>query len=136
RRATQLLEAAGFKIQGGRRANERGDGIEIEFLLQEPSFQPHHMPFIRNLERIGVRANVRLVDSAQYQARVNDFDFDVAIQRFSFSTTPGESLRNYLGSDAAAIKGTQNLSGIADPLIDALIERIVEAKDRPSLTLA
>jgi microcin C transport system substrate-binding protein len=136
RRATQFLEAAGYTIKGGRRVNGQGEGIDIEFLLQEPSFQPHHMPFIRNLERIGVRANVRLVDSAQYQSRVNDFDFDIAIQRFSFSTTPGESLRNYLGSDAAAIKGTQNLSGIADPVIDALIERIVEAKDRPSLTFA
>jgi microcin C transport system substrate-binding protein len=136
RRATQLLDAAGYTIKGGRRVNQRGEGIDIEFLLQEPSFQPHHMPFIRNLERIGIRANVRLVDSAQYQARVNDFDFDIAIQRFGFSSTPGESLRNYFGSDAAAIKGTQNLSGIANEAIDALIERIVEAKDRESLTFA
>lgn len=136
RRAVQLLEAAGYTIKGGRRMNEQGERIEVEFLLQEPSFQPHHMPYIRNLERIGIAANVRLVDSAQYQSRLNDFDFDVAIQRFSFSSTPGESLRNYVTSDAAAVKGTQNLSGIADPVVDALVEKIVEAKTRDELTFA
>jgi microcin C transport system substrate-binding protein len=136
RRAVQLLEAAGFKLRDGRRVNERGEGIDVEFLLQEPSFQPHHMPYIRNLERIGLRANVRLVDASQYQARLNDFDFDVSIQRFSFSSTPGESLRSFFGSDSAAIKGSRNLSGISDPVVDALIERIVEAKNREELTFA
>lgn len=136
RRAVQLLEEADYKVQGGRRVDAQGKGIDVEFLLQEPSFERHHMPYIRNLERIGIRANVRLVDSAQYQARLNDFDFDVSIQRFGFSTTPGESLRSYFGSDAAAIKGSQNLSGIADETVDALIEKAVEAKTREDLTFA
>ena len=136
RGAVQLLEAAGFAIRGGRRANERGEELDIEFLLSESSFQPHHMPYIRNLERIGVRANVRLVDASQYQARLNEFDYDIAIQRFSFSATPGESLRNYVGSDSATIKGSRNLSGIADPVVDALVERVVEAKSREELTFA
>ena len=131
-----LLEAAGFAIHGGRRANERGEELDIEFLLSESSFQPHHMPYIRNLERIGVRASVRLVDASQYQARLNEFDYDIAIQRFSFSATPGESLRNYVGSDSATIKGSRNLSGIADPVVDALVERVVEAKSREELTFA
>jgi microcin C transport system substrate-binding protein len=136
RRASQLLESAGFKMQGGRRVSERGEGIDVEFLLHEASFQAHHMPYLRNLERVGIRANVRLVDASQYQARLNDFDFDVSIQRFSFTSTPGESLRSYLGSDAAAIKGSRNLSGVADPAVDALIERVVEAKTRGELTFA
>jgi microcin C transport system substrate-binding protein len=136
RQATQLLESAGYSIKDGRRANGDGEGLDVEFLLQEVSFQPHHMPYIRNLERIGVRANVRLVDASQYQARLNDFDFDIAIQRFSFSSTPGESMRSYLGSDAAAIKGSRNLSGVADPVVDALIERVIEAKTREELTFA
>jgi microcin C transport system substrate-binding protein len=136
RQAGQLLEAAGYTIKGGRREDANGRPIEVEFLLQEPSFEAHHMPYIRNLERIGVRANVRLVDSSQYQARLNDFDFDVSIQRFSFSTTPGESMRAYLGSDAAAIKGSRNLSGISDPVIDALIEKVVQAETREALTVA
>lgn len=136
RQAGQLLEAAGYSIKDGRRQDAQGRTIGVEFLLQEPSFEAHHMPYIRNLQRIGVVANLRLVDSSQYQARLNDFDFDVAIQRFSFSVTPGESLRAYLGSDAAALKGSRNLSGISDPVIDALIEKIVEAETRESLTVA
>jgi microcin C transport system substrate-binding protein len=134
--AGQLLDAAGYSIKGRRREDANGRPIEIEFLLQEPSFEAHHMPYIRNLERVGVRANVRLVDSSQYQARLNDFDFDVAIQRFSFSTTPGESMRAYLGSDAAAIKGSRNLSGISDPVIDELIEKVVQANSRETLNVA
>jgi microcin C transport system substrate-binding protein len=136
RRAAQLLESAGFVIRGNRRANAKGERIEVEFLIDEPSFQPHHMPFIRNLERIGIGATLRLVDPVQFRARVDDFDFDVTVQRFNFSSTPGESLRSYFKSDAAAIKGTQNLSGIADPVVDALVEKIVEAKDRENLTIA
>ena len=136
RRAARLLEAAGYSIKDGRRQDAGGRPIEVEFLLQEPSFEAHHMPYIRNLERIGVIANLRLVDSSQYQARLKEFDFDVAIQRFSFSSTPGESLRSYLGSDAAALTGSRNLSGISDPVIDQLIEKIVEADTRESLTFA
>ncbi len=136
RQAGQLLDAAGYSIKSGRREDASGRPIDVEFLLQEPSFEAHHMPYIRNLERVGVRANVRLVDSSQYQARLNDFDFDVAIQRFSFSTTPGESMRAYLGSDAAAIKGSRNLSGISDPVIDELIEKVVQANSRETLNVA
>jgi len=136
RQAGQLLAAAGYSIKGGRREDANGRPIDVEFLLQEPSFEAHHMPYIRNLERVGVRANVRLVDSSQYQARLNEFDFDVAIQRFSFSTTPGESMRAYLGSDAAAIKGSRNLSGISDPVIDELIEKVVQANSRETLNVA
>ena len=72
----------------------------------------------------------------QYKAREDEFDFDITTQRFSFSSTPGESLRTYLTAQAAAIKGAQNLSGIADPVVDALVEKIVEAKSRPELTIA
>ena len=136
RRAAQLLDSAGYTIKDGRRVNDRGGHIDVEFLLQEPSFEAHHNPYIRNLERIGIRANVRLVDSSQYQARLNNFDFDVAIQRFSFSSTPGESLRAYLGSDAAAIQGSRNLSGVSDPVIDALIETVIDAESRETLTFA
>jgi microcin C transport system substrate-binding protein len=94
------------------------------------------MPYIKNLGTIGVEATLRIVDPVQMRARVDDFDFDITIQRFSFSATPGESLRTYFTSQAAAIKGSQNLSGIADPVVDALVERIVEAKSRPELTTA
>ena len=136
RQASQLLQSAGFSIKDGRRVNAKGERIQIEFLIEEPSFQPHHMPYIKNLATIGVEATLRIVDPVQLRARVDDFDFDVSIQRFSFSATPGESLRTYFTSQAAAIKGSQNLSGIADPVVDALVERIVEAKNRSELTTA
>ena len=79
---------------------------------------------------------MRIVDPVQYRKRVDDFDFDLTVQRFGFSSTPGDSLRSYFSSQAAALKGSQNLAGIADPVIDALIERIIAADDRPGLVTA
>ena len=114
----------------------QGERISVEFLLDEPSFQPHHMTFIKNLGVIGIEANLRMVDPVQFRKRVDDFDFDLVVQRFSFSSTPGDSLRSYFSSQAAAVKGSQNLAGIADPVIDALIEKIIAADNRPSLVTA
>ena len=94
------------------------------------------MPFIKNLGTLGIDATLRIVDPVQYRARVDDFDFDITVQRFSFSTTPGDSLRTYFSSQAAALKGSQNLAGIADPAIDALIEKIIAAETRPELVTA
>jgi microcin C transport system substrate-binding protein len=136
RQSSQLLQSAGYSIKDGKRVNAKGERIQLEFLIEEPSFQAHHMPYIKNLGTVGIDATVRVVDPVQFRARVDDFDFDLTIQRFSFSSTPGESLRTYFTSQAAAIKGSQNLSGIADPVVDALIERIIEAKSRPELTVA
>jgi microcin C transport system substrate-binding protein len=136
RRAVQLLQAAGYEIKDNRRVNAKGEKIAIEFLIEEPALQAHHAPFIKNLGILGIEAGVRLVDPVQYRAREDDFDFDITIQRFGFSSTPGESLRGYFTSQAAATKGTQNLSGIADPAVDVLVEKIVEAKSRAELTIA
>ena len=136
RKASALLQAAGFAVKDGKRVSPGGEKFSVEFLLDEPSFQPHHMTFIKNLGIIGIDATLRMVDPVQYRKRVDDFDFDLVVQRFSFSSTPGDSLRSYLSSQAAALKGSQNLAGIADPVIDALIDRIVAADDRPSLETA
>ena len=136
RRASQLLTAAGYEIKNNRRVNAKGEPITIEFLLEEPSFQAHHSPFIKNLGVLGIEANLRLVDPVQYRSRTEGFDFDITVQRFGFSSTPGESLRTYFTAQAATIRGTQNLSGIANPAVDALVEKIVEAKTRPELVIA
>jgi microcin C transport system substrate-binding protein len=136
RRAGQLLQDAGWAIKDGKRANARGERISIEFLIEEPTFQPHHMPYIKNLGTIGIDATLRIVDPVQYRARVDDYDFDIAVQRFNFSSTPGDSLRTFFSSQSAAVKGSQNLAGIADPAVDALIEQVIAAKDRASLTTA
>jgi len=136
RRASQLLQEAGLVIRDGKRVNARGERISIEFLIEEPSFQPHHMPFIKNLGVLGIEATLRQVDPVQYRRRVDEFDFDITVQRFGFSTTPGDSLRTYFSSQAAALKGSQNLAGIADPAIDAMVDRIIAAETRPELVTA
>jgi microcin C transport system substrate-binding protein len=136
RKATQLLQTAGIAIKNGKRVDAKGEPITIEFLIDEPSIQPHHMPYIKNLATLGIDATVRLVDAVQYRARLDDFDFDATVERFSFSSTPGDGLRTYLSSQAAATKGTQNLAGIADPAIDALIDKAISAATRDALVTA
>ena len=132
RRAAQLLQEAGYAIKDGKRVDARAaSASRIEFLIDEPSFQPHHMPFIKNLGTLGIDATLRIVDPVQIQQRASTISISTSsIQRFGFSSTPGDSLRTYFSSQAAAIKGSQNLAGIADPAIDALIERIIAAKTR------
>ena len=129
--ARMLLEQAGIKlIKDGKRVLPNGEPITIEFLIEEPSFKPHHLTYIKNLETLGIQATLRIVDPVQYRARVDDFDFDITVERMSFSATPGNSLRNYFTSQAAATKGSQNLAGIADPAVDALVDIIIAAKTR------
>jgi len=136
RRAGALLQEAGFVIKGGKRVTPKGERLTVEFLVDEPSFQPHHQSFIKNLGTLGIEASLRIVDPVQYRKREDDFDFDLIIQRFSFSSTPGDSLRSYFSSQAAALKGSQNLAGIADPVVDALIERVMAADTRARLVTA
>ena len=136
RKAAQLLADAGCPIQNGKRVLADGTPFTLEFLIDEPSFQPHHMPFIRNLKVLGIDASLRIVDPVQYRARRDDFDFDITIDRFGFSSTPGDSLRSFFSSQAAALKGSNNLAGIADPSVDALIETIIAAGSRAALVTA
>jgi microcin C transport system substrate-binding protein len=136
RKASALLQEAGFAIKDGKRVTPQGEPVSVEFLIDEPSFQPHHMPFIKNLGTLGIEATLRVVDPVQYRKRVDDFDFDLTIQRFAFSSTPGDSLRSYFSSQAAGVKGSQNVAGISHPVIDTLIEKIIAANSRTSLTTA
>jgi microcin C transport system substrate-binding protein len=136
RKASQLLQEAGYPIKNGKRVDAKGEPITIEFLIDEPTFEPHHMPYIKNLGVLGIDATLRIVDPVQGNKRTNDFDFDVTVQRYSFSSTPGDSLRTSLSSQAAAINGTENLAGIADPAIDAMIDKAINATTREDLTMA
>ncbi len=136
RKAVQLLNDAGCVVKDGKRLLPNGDAFIIEFLLDEPSFQPHHATFIKNLGQLGIDASIRLVDAVQYRARVEGFDFDITVQRLSMSATPGDSLRPYFSSPAAATKGSYNFAGVANPAIDALIEKAIAAETRGDLTNA
>jgi len=136
RKASQLLQDAGLPIKDGKRLLPNGEVFTIEFLIEEPSLQPHHGPYIKNLGVLGIQATLRIVDAVQYRARVEDFDFDMAMERYSASATPGDSMRPFFSSQAAATKGSYNLAGIANPAIDALIDKIIAADNRADLTFA
>ncbi|KJC39287.1 hypothetical protein UP09_25910 [Bradyrhizobium sp. LTSP885] len=136
RKAIQLLGDAGCVIKDGKRVLPNGDVFTIELLNDEPSLQPHHAPFIKNLGTLGIDATFRLVDAVQYRARLEDFDFDMTMERFSSSATPGDSMRPFFSSQAAKTKGSYNLAGISSPVIDALIEKIIGANNREDLTTA
>ena len=136
RKASQLLKEAGCTIKNGKLVLPSGETVTIEFLIDEPTFEPHHAPFIKNLGILGIEASLRIVDPVQYRARRDGFDFDITVDRFSFSSTPGDSLRSFFSSQAAALKGSNNLAGIADPAIDALIDAIIAAESRPALVTA
>jgi len=136
RKASQLLLDAGLVIKDGKRMLPNGEVFKIEFLHDEPSFQPHHAPYIKNLGTLGIEASLRVVDAVQYRARLEDFDFDLTVERFSMSGTPGDGLRPFFSSQAARTKGSYNLAGIENPAIDALIEKIIGADNRADLTIA
>ncbi|MBR0708146.1 extracellular solute-binding protein [Bradyrhizobium liaoningense] len=136
RKAQQLLTEAGVPIKDGKRVLPNGEVFRIEFLLDEPSFQPHHAPYVKNLGTLGIEASVRVVDAVQHKARQEDFDFDMTIQRFSMSATPGDAMRAFFSSQVANTKGSYNLAGVASPAIDAMIEKIMAADSREELTIA
>jgi microcin C transport system substrate-binding protein len=136
RKAQQLLQDAGLPVKDGKRVLPNGEPFKIEFLLDEQSFLPHHASLIKNLGLLGIDATPRLIDAVQYRARVEDFDFDITVERLSVSATPGDSLRPYFTSQAAATKGSYNLAGVANPAVDALVERAISAQTRAELTAA
>lgn len=136
RQASKLLRAAGWKTKNGVRMNAEGEALEIEFLIFSPTFKRIIAPYVANLRLLGIRGAIRLVDPAQYQERIKSFDFDVTTQRYALRPTPGAELRSYWSSEFANIKGSLNLSGIKDKVIDALIEQVIGARSRKELTHA
>jgi len=136
RKASALLREAGCAIKEGKRMTPQGAPFTVEFLLDDPVSTRHHISFIKNLGILGIDANLRIVDPVQYRKRVDDSDFDIVVQRFGFSNTPGDSLRTFFTSHAASMRGSQNIGGIADPVIDALVDRVISADSRAALVSA
>ncbi len=130
RHAAKLLGAAGWRVRNGLLRNKAGEVLTLEILEDSPSFERIILPYIKNLKILGIRAKLRLVDPAQYQSRLKSFDFDLTTRRYSMPMTPGEIIRRYWSSDDAAIPGSRNLSGIADKVIDALSDKVIQAKSR------
>jgi microcin C transport system substrate-binding protein len=136
RRADELLREAGCRREGGVLKLPNGQPFTIEFLDFQAALQPHTQPFQANLKRLGIDARSRIVDAAQYQRRMELYDFDMASRNLQGSATPGDSLRIVYGSQAGKAPGSQNIAGIDDPAVDALIERIAQAKTRGELAIA
>ena len=136
RKGSALLHEAGYVVKEGKRMTLQGEVFAVEFLIDDRVSLPHHNAFIKNLSILGIEAKVRLVDAVQYRNRVDDFDFDIVVQRFGFTTAPGNTLRTFFTSQAAATKGSMNVAGIADPVIDALVERVIAADSRRAVVVA
>jgi microcin C transport system substrate-binding protein len=136
RRAQQLLQEAGCKRDGNVLRLSNGQPFTIELLDFDPSLQPHGGGLIKNLKLLGIEASFRTVDPAQYQKRTDEFDFDITMRNMGSGLTPGDSLRTIYGSEAAERKGSRNLSGIAVPAADAIMEMIPRVKTREELTVA
>jgi microcin C transport system substrate-binding protein len=132
RAALALLREAGWTIKDRRLVGPKGEAMEFEFLLVQPSFERVVNPMILNLEKLGVAARVRTIDTAQYRNRLDDFDFDVVVGSFGMSLTPGNELRDFFGQAASKIRGSRNLAGVSDPAVDDLIDKVIRAPDRES----
>ncbi len=128
----RLLQA-GYKLKEGALQTPQGAPVAFTILLNEPSDEKIALSLARNLQRLGISARVQVLDSAQFQARLNDFDFDMIMARWVNSLSPGNEQAIYWGSTAADTPGSRNYPGIKHPAVDALIPRITTAEKREDL---
>ena len=132
--ARELLREAGYEERDGKLVDSTtGEQLSIEFLLVQAGLERVILPFTQNLQRLGIDATLRIVDTSQYTNRTNDFDFDMAGYVQPTSLSPGSELRQFYGSETADQPGSLNWSGLKDPVVDALIDQIVNAEDRETL---
>ncbi len=136
RTARDLLAQAGWRLDGGVLRDAGGRRLEFEVLLAQKGFERILAPFARNLARLGVRMTYRTVDVALYQRRIDTFDFDMTVENFGQSQSPGNELRSLWHSATADQEGSNNIMGLKDPVVDALIEKIIFAPDRRRLVVA
>lgn len=136
REAAKLLKEAGFEVRDQKLVDSTGKPLSVEILVQDPSSERIALFYKPSLERIGVSASIRVVDDAQYQNRLRSFDFDMIIDQWGESLSPGNEQREFWGSQAADVPGARNTIGIKNPAVDALIEKVIYAKDRGELVAA
>jgi microcin C transport system substrate-binding protein len=113
-----------------------GEPFTFEVLLIQESLDRIVLPWFQNLERLGMKGTIRVVDTSQYINRITEFDYDVAMGGMSNTLSPGNEQLEFWGSASADRKGSRNIGGVKDPAVDALIDAVMNAKDRPSLVTA
>lgn len=137
KQAVALLKAAGWEIREGKMTHlSSGRPLTFQLLINQKSFERVLLPFKQNLERLGIVMTTRLVDTNQYIERMRKFDFDMTIGSMPQSESPGNEQRNYWSSEAADIPGSRNYAGIKSPVVDALVDQVIQASDRESLVTA
>ncbi|HEY0919973.1 extracellular solute-binding protein [Devosia sp.] len=136
REALRLLGEAGYRLDGSRLVNGAGEQLGFEILLDNPALEPMVLSFQKNLQSVGIAATIRTVDSSQYVNRLRSFDYDMVYERWGQSMSPGNEQRYFFGSASADDPGSQNYAGIADPGVDALIDKVIFADDRETLEAA
>lgn len=132
-RALALLREAGWTVRDRRLTNAQGQRFEFEILLSSPTFERVALPYTQWLERIGVTARVRTVDPAQYQVRMDGFDYDMTVDVIGQGFSPGNEQRDYFTCTKARENGSQNIAGFCDPVLDELVEMVIAAPDRQEL---
>ncbi len=136
RESMRLLKEAGFEIKDHKLVDPAGKPVAVEILVEDPSYERVALFYKPSLERIGVATSVRVVDEVQYENRKRNFDYDIIIDSWPESLSPGNEQREYWGSQAADAPGSRNTIGIKNPAVDALIDRVIFAKDRAELVAA
>ena len=133
RRALDLLRQAGWTVRDRRLVNAQGQRFEFEILLSSPSFERVALPYTQWLDRLGITARVRTVDPAQYQVRMDAFDYDMTVDVIGQGFSPGNEQRDYFTCAKARENGSQNIAGFCDPVIDELVELVIGAPNREEL---
>jgi len=134
RTAARLLKEAGWVVESGKLVNEEtGTPFAFEMMLSTPTWERIVLPFGKNLEKLGIEMSVRTVDTSQYRRRLDTYDFDVIVNTFRQSQSPGNEQRNFWSSKSATLEGAGNYIGISDPAIDTLIEHVIAAPNRNEL---
>jgi len=137
REAMQLLEMAGFSVRDFKLVDTAtGEPLTIEFLLANPSYERFVLFYKESLKRLGIDVAVRTVDDVQYENRLRQWDFDIVVQSWAETLSPGNEQRDYWGSQAAVTPGSRNIVGITNKAVDFLINQVVFAKDREELVAA
>jgi microcin C transport system substrate-binding protein len=136
RQAKKLLAEQGWKVKNGVLTSQDGEPFQFEILLVGPSFERVMAPYVKNLARLGIKASYRTIDAALYADRIKSFDFDMVVNVFGQSQSPGNEQRDYWSSTSADRKGSRNLAGIKSPVVDSLVESIIYARTQEELTAA
>ncbi|MEA2983996.1 MAG: microcin transport system substrate-binding protein [Alphaproteobacteria bacterium] len=137
REAVRLLKEAGFEVRDRKLVDSKnGEAFRVEFLVDNPNTERFVLFYKPSLERLGIDITVRTVDDAQYANRERNWDFDIVITNWGQSLSPGNEQRGFWSSQAADQPGSRNLVGIKNPAVDAMIERVIFAKNREELVAA